>query len=135
MSRPPNSPQTPFGALPGVLYVDDEESNRRVFVANFRGRFPLLTASDGEEALAILARGAPTIGVLITDQRMPGMSGVELLERAREVAPAVGRMVLTAFSDVQVAMDAVNRGQVGRYFVKPWNREQLGAALQDALRI
>jgi two-component system NtrC family sensor kinase len=129
------SPHAAPEAQPSVLYVDDEEVNRRVFVASFQGRFPILTASSGEEALSILSRGAPTVGVLLTDHRMPGMSGVELLEQAREVAPQVVRMILTAFADLQPALDAVNRGQVGRYFVKPWSREELSSALKDGLRI
>ena len=63
------------------------------------------------------------VGLLIADQRMPEMTGVQLLEKARELLPDSQRMLLTAFSDIQAVMDAVNRGQVNRYFVKPWIRE------------
>src|SRR5215469_10770366 len=105
---------------PAVLYVDDELINLRVFEANFRSKFRVLTCQSATEALAILGARAQEIGILISDQRMPSMTGVELLESAREIAPDVQRMVITAFSDMQAVMDAVNRGQVTRYFVKPW---------------
>ncbi len=121
--------------LPLIVYVDDEPLNLRVFEANFRARFRILTFSEGARALEALAERAHEVAVLVTDQRMPGMSGVELLEHARTVAPEVRRMLITAYSDMQAVMDAVNRGQVVRYFVKPWVREEVGAALEDAVGI
>lgn len=120
---------------PVVLYVDDEPINLRVFEANFRDRFKILTCQVPTEALTLLANRASDIGVLISDQRMPELTGVELLERAHEIAPDVIRMVITAYSDVQSVIDAVNRGRVSRYFVKPWIKEDLLAALEDAMRI
>jgi two-component system NtrC family sensor kinase len=120
---------------PAVLYVDDEPINLRVFDANFRNRFKIITCQLPTEALAILANRGHEIGVLISDQRMPELTGVELLERAKEIAPDVLRMVITAYSDVQAVIDAVNRGRVSRYFVKPWIKEDLLAALEDAMRI
>ncbi len=121
--------------LPSVVYVDDEPLNLRVFEANFRARFRILTFREGTAALAALAERAGEVAVLVSDQRMPGMTGVELLERARGVAPDVRRMLITAYSDMQAVMDAVNRGQVVRYFVKPWVREEVAAALDDAVGI
>jgi len=120
---------------PAVLYVDDEPINLRVFDANFRDRFKIITCQMPTEALAILANRGHEIGILISDQRMPELTGVELLERANEIAPDVLRMVITAYSDVQAVIDAVNRGRVSRYFVKPWIKEDLLAALEDAMRI
>jgi two-component system NtrC family sensor kinase len=122
-------------AAPVVLYVDDELINLRVFEANFRTRFTVVTAQSGSEALELLAERSAQIAVLISDQRMPGMNGVELLERARDAYPDVRRMLITAYSDMQAVMDAVNRGQVVRYFVKPWVKDDLAAALDDAIRI
>lgn len=120
---------------PAVLYVDDEPINLRVFEANFRNKFRVLTCQSGSEALAILSTRAHEIGVLISDQRMPNMTGIELLERAREIAPDIQRMVITAYADMQAVMDAVNRGQVIRYFVKPWVKEELQSALESSLRV
>jgi len=125
----------PKGDQPAVLYVDDEPINLKVFEANFRNKYRVICCSSGAEALAVLASRGGEIGVLLSDQRMPGMTGVELLEKARELAPDTQRMLLTAYSDMQAVMDAVNRGQVSRYFVKPWVKEDLLSALDDALRI
>jgi two-component system NtrC family sensor kinase len=119
---------------PAVVYVDDEAMNLRVFEANFRRQFRLHTFSSGEEALAALPQ-LGDVGVLLSDQRMPDMSGVEVLARSREVIPDAQRMLVTAYSDVEAVIDAVNRGQVSRYFVKPWSRDDLATAIEDALRI
>ncbi|MBU8898230.1 hybrid sensor histidine kinase/response regulator [Corallococcus sp. H22C18031201] len=121
--------------LPAVLYVDDDALNLRVFDANFGQRFRIFRCSSPNEALALLEQRRGEIGVVLSDQRMPGMSGVELLERARTIAPDAKRMLVTAYADMQAVIDAVNRGQVTRYFVKPWDRAELLAALEDALKI
>jgi two-component system, NtrC family, sensor kinase len=128
------SPQMASPDVPAVLYVDDEAINLRVFEANFKHRFRIVTCGSGAEALERV-RGLGEVAVLVSDQRMPGMTGVELLEKARELLPDAQRMVITAYSDMQAVMDAVNRGQVSRYFVKPWVKEDLLAALEDALRV
>lgn len=121
--------------LPAVLYVDDDALNLRVFDANFGQRFRIFRSSSPSEALALLEQRRGEIGVILSDQRMPGMTGVELLERARTIAPDAKRMLVTAYADMQAVIDAVNRGQVTRYFVKPWDRTELQAALDDALKI
>ncbi len=120
---------------PAVLYVDDEPINLRVFEANFRSRFRMITCHSGTEAIAILATRGHEVGVLISDQRMPEMTGVELLRRAKELVPDAQRVIITAYSDMQAVMEAVNLGQVSRYFVKPWVKEDLANALEDSLRI
>lgn len=119
---------------PAVLYVDDEPINLRVFEANFKQRFRVVTCGSGAETLERL-RTLGDVAVLVSDQRMPGMTGVELLEKARELLPDAQRMVVTAYSDMQAVMDAVNRGQVSRYFVKPWVKEELLGALDEAVRV
>ncbi len=119
---------------PAVLYVDDEPINLRVFEANFKQRFRIVTSISGTETLERL-RTMGEVAVLISDQRMPGMTGVELLEKARELLPDAQRMLITAYSDMQAVMDAVNRGQVSRYFVKPWVKEELLGALDEAVRV
>ncbi len=119
---------------PTVVYVDDEPINLKVFEASFKMRFNVITCQGGPAALEVL-RNRSDIGVLITDQRMPVMSGVELLEKVRQDFPDIQRMIITAYSDMQAVVASVNRGQVSRYFVKPWVREELSAALEDALKI
>lgn len=119
---------------PAILYVDDERPNLRAFALNFDRHFRVVTCESGPEALSRLPE-IGDVGVVLTDQRMPGMSGVELLERARILVPEARRMLVTAYADIQVVIDAVNRGQVNRYFVKPWVKEDLLATLEDAMRI
>ncbi len=111
-----------------VLYVDDERPNRIVFEQSFTGRFHIKTAANGTEALAILQQ--ENVGVLITDQRMPDMSGNELLERAKELRPEVVRIVVTAYSDLDPILEAVNEGLVARYLIKPWDRDELEQILE-----
>ncbi|MBF5041420.1 response regulator [Aggregicoccus sp. 17bor-14] len=118
-----------------VLYVDDDALNLRVFEANFGRRLPIILCASPAEALGVLEQRRAQIGVVLSDQRMPGMTGVELLERARSLAPEARRMLVTAYADMQAVIDAVNRGQVTRYFVKPWDRADLLSALEEGLRM
>ena len=120
---------------PVVLYVDDEKPNLWIFEIAFRDTFPVMVVESGEAAIKIISSGQHEIGVLITDQRMPGMSGVELLDRSREFIPDVERILVTAHSDLQTVIDSVNKGQISRYISKPWKPEELEAALLDCLRI
>ncbi len=108
---------------PIVLYVDDERANRVVFEHAFRSRFTIRCAATGDEALKILRDHQ--VAVLLTDQRMPGMSGHELLELTRQRYPDVIRVVITAYSDIDPILRAVNDGLVARYMVKPWDRAEL----------
>jgi signal transduction histidine kinase len=122
-------PPDPTGPL--VLYVDDERANRVVFDKSFANRFRIKTASDGAEALEVL-RQEP-VAVLLTDQRMPGMSGDELLRIVKRDHPDVVRVVITAYSDIEPILAAINEGLVARYIVKPWNREELDQLLRWAI--
>ncbi len=116
-----------------ILFVDDEPEVlailRRTFTA--ADGYEALGASSGEEALKILA--ARTVDLLVTDQRMPGMSGVELLERARRLHPDLCAILLTAYTDPRDVVDAINRGQVYRYLVKPWEATDLRQTVLRAL--
>jgi signal transduction histidine kinase len=115
---------------PYILYVDDEPSNRVVFEAAFKADLPVLTAPSGERALELLREHE--VAVLLTDQRMPGMSGVELMARVHAEHPDVVRMVMTAYSDIEAAVEAINRGQVHLYLRKPWEPVELRAVLTQA---
>gem|GEM_PF-41141 len=115
-----------------VLFVDDEEhvlaALRRMC---FDEAFEVLTASSGEAGLDVLRR-TPGVGVIVTDQRMPGMTGAEFLREARRIAPHAVRIVLTGYADLEAAVAAVNEGGASRYVAKPWNDEELLATLRDA---
>ena len=116
-----------------ILYVDDEWTNRTVFEQNFNDEFTILTVSSAAEALEVLKSRA--IACLVTDQRMPEMSGNELLERAKQLHPQTIRVVLTAYSDLDPILKAVNDGLVARYLVKPWVKEELEKILAWAVEV
>jgi two-component system NtrC family sensor kinase len=116
---------------PFILYVDDERANRVVFEVAFKQRFPVRCVDSGEAALEVLAQDK--VAVLVTDQRMPGMSGHELLEKAREKYPDVVRIIITAYGEMDLILRAVNEGLVSRYLVKPWDRKELEQVLAWAI--
>src|SRR6476661_7252505 len=89
-----------------VLYVDDEEMALKYFDKTFGSEFRIFTAPNAVEGLKILEAHGDDIGVLMTDQRMPGQKGVQLLERARQIKPKVVRMMITAYADFGVTVDA-----------------------------
>jgi DNA-binding NtrC family response regulator len=117
----------------GVLYVDDEINNLNSFKAAFRRDFDIYTAQSAREGRKIL--DSYEIGVIITDQRMPGMTGIEFLESILTIYPDTIRILLTGFSDMNAVMDAINRGQVYKYLVKPWQIDELLLYIQNALEI
>src|SRR5512143_3889480 len=103
-----------------VLFVDDELNILRSLERLFMDEaFTVTTAGSGEEGLSLL-RDDPAFGLIVSDQRMPGMNGVEFLSRAREIAPEALRIVLTGYADLNATMDAINRGGAYRYITKPW---------------
>jgi signal transduction histidine kinase len=106
-----------------IVYVDDERPNRIVFEQSFGGRFNVRALASGQAALELLRN--ETAAVLITDQRMPDMSGHELLVKVKELYPDMVRVVITAYSDLDPILAAVNEGLVARYIIKPWDRAEL----------
>jgi len=114
---------------PKVLFVDDDESNLVVCEAVCGDEFDVLTASSGTEALALMR--THEVAVVVTDQRMPYMTGVELLEQIRVEFPDAARVLVTAYADAHAAIDAINRGRVRRYLKKPWEPSELKAELLD----
>jgi len=117
----------------GVLYVDDEIHNLNSFKAAFRRDFNIHVAQSAREGRKILDQNE--IAVIVTDQRMPGMTGIEFLESIIPVYPDTIRILLTGFSDINAVMDAINRGQVYKYLVKPWADEELKMYIQNAIEI
>ena len=118
-------------ARPLVLYVDDERANRIVFEQSLGPDFRIVAVADGPKALEIL--DAQDVAVLVTDMRMPGMTGEELLRIAKERKPTTIRMVVTAYSDVDPILRAINEGLVARYIIKPWIRAELVQVLRWAI--
>ena len=116
-----------------VLYVDDEEQALKYFKKALEKEFQVLTATNVADANAIFDREADKIAVLVTDQRMPNQTGVELLTRVRQKWPDVIRMLITAYSDMESAISAVNAGAIHRYITKPANLKELRDILASAI--
>ncbi len=109
---------------PTILVVDDEHRVLDALEAILAAEFQVLRAGGGEEALACL-RAETDVAVIVTDYRMPGMSGVELLRRSQELAPEALRIVLTAYTDVDSLMEAINTGRIYHFVAKPWDPKEL----------
>src|SRR6516164_1650511 len=116
-----------------VLYVDDEEKSLTNFSRAFGEHFRLLTAPTAQDGLNLLQKHADEIGLLMTDQRMPGETGVWLLERARQFRPRILRLLVTAYADMDAAIAAVNSGAIYKYVSKPWDPPQLEQTLKRGL--
>jgi two-component system response regulator AtoC len=114
-----------------VLVVDDEQDNLDAIRFNFGKSFQLLLAGSGEEALALVRQ--QDVAVIVTDQRMPRMTGLELLKAAREVRPDAVGIIVTAFTDVDVLIEAINLGRIYRYVTKPWDSKELRGILTHAI--
>jgi signal transduction histidine kinase len=120
-------------SAPLVLYVDDERPNRVVFEQSLKSEFRIKTVGDGRAALELMT--TEDVAVLVTDIRMPEMDGLELLRHARERHPNVLRMVITAYSDLDPILRAINEGMVARYIVKPFERDELEQVLRWATEL
>src|SRR5688500_5059204 len=116
-----------------ILYVDDEEKSLKYFARAFQDQFRIFTATNAQDGFALLNQHKDDIGILITDQRMPGEKGVQLLEKARQLRPKIIRMLATAYSDMDAAIDAVNSGAIYKYVQKPWEVPPLQMTLRRAM--
>jgi len=115
-----------------ILYIDDEKKSLKAFTRAFRDRFRILTAVNAADGYQLLRQHRDEIALLMTDQRMPGEKGVEFLQRARRLHPKAIRILTTAYSDPDVAIEAVNSGAIYKYVTKPWDVPQLEAILKHA---
>jgi DNA-binding NtrC family response regulator len=114
-----------------ILIVDDEPANLRTLARLFREDYEVLTAESGDDALVLLDQH--DVALLITDQRMPGMTGIELLKKTVPLRPRMVRIILTGYTDVDALVEAINCGQVYRYVAKPWDNEELRLTVKRAL--
>ncbi len=114
-----------------ILYVDDEERNLDSFKIIFRKDYDVLVAKSAQEGLEMLEKNE--IRLVITDQRMPNMTGVEFLEKIAHLYPEITRIILTGYSDMEAIISAINKGRVFRYITKPWNKDELKETIDYAL--
>ncbi|HEX7641207.1 MAG TPA: response regulator [Burkholderiaceae bacterium] len=120
-------------AVPVILFVDDEATAVKYFQRAIGPLAPVATASSVEEGKQVLSANAATIKVLVSDQRMPGAYGNELLEFAKDNFPDVVRILTTAYSEIEHMVEAVNQGQIYRYIQKPWEITALRMEMKQAL--
>ncbi|MGZ3884773.1 MAG: response regulator [Bacteroidia bacterium] len=116
-----------------ILYVDDEPNNLVAFKANFRTYYKIFTAESAEQGRQILKEHK--IYIIITDQRMPKETGVEFLESIIKEYPDPIRILLTGFADIETVVEAINKGQVYRYIMKPFNEADLKITIDNAYEI
>jgi len=116
-----------------ILFVDDEERILRSLALQFRREYEVLTESDPRRALERLR--SERVQIIVSDQRMPQMSGAELLAQARQIAPDTLRILLTGYSDLDAAVEALNSGGIFRYLTKPWDQQEMAFTLRQAAQI
>jgi len=133
----PGAAADPDPGAPAILYVDDEPKTLKYFARAFGGEFRVLTAASAAEAEQVLAGdgAGDGVGVLVTDQRMPLETGVQLLVKVKERYPQVIRLLTTAYTDLAAAMLAVNRGEIHRFILKPWDLTALREDLRSAMQL
>ncbi|MEQ1709835.1 MAG: response regulator [Hyphomicrobium sp.] len=118
-----------------VLCVDDEQMALKYFAMAFSDDYSIVTASSADEAESLIRAAPHEFAIVISDQRMPGRTGSSLLESVRQSHPSIVRILTTAYSDLESAIDCVNRGEVFRYIVKPWNFDYLRQELRIAMQV
>src|SRR2546421_1825163 len=114
-----------------IMVVDDEPANLRLLERLFRNDYEVLTAESGAEAMHLLEQH--DVALIITDQRMPEITGIEFLKRTANLRPHMVRILLTGYTDVETLVEAINSGQVYKYVTKPWNNDELRLTVSRAL--
>jgi PAS domain S-box-containing protein len=114
-----------------ILFVDDEDINLMNFRMIFEDRYEILTAASGEEGLQLFKENTD-IGLVISDQRMPGISGTDMLGKIYEIDPDPIRVLLTAYSHIKYVLDAINLGRIYQYIIKPWDTNELNRVIDRA---
>ncbi|SRR6266487_6307015 len=116
-----------------VLYIDDEPHNLVSFRASFRRNFNIYTADSAVEGTRILAN--KEIHVILSDQRMPKITGIEFFESILHIYPDPIRILVTGYTDINAVIDAINRGQVYKYLMKPWNEIDITNFIETAYEV
>jgi two-component system, sensor histidine kinase and response regulator len=125
---------TELNEKPSILYVDDEEDNLVVFKSTFRKNYKIFTATSANEGRRIVKEN-PELHVIITDQRMPEINGVDFLKSILHENPDPIRMVLSGFSDMEAIINAINEGKIYRYIPKPWDESEIKMTIDAAIEL
>ena len=116
-----------------ILIVDDEINNLQLLKRTFRGKYKILTASNGLEGLETLKSNINDISLIVSDHKMPIMEGTQFLEEANNIAPDVIKILLTGFSDIEIITDAVNKCSLFQYILKPFNPDELQEVVKSGI--
>lgn len=114
-----------------IMVVDDEPANLRLLERLFRNDYEIVSAESGADALRLLQQH--DVALILTDQRMPDMTGIELLQRTATLRPHMVRIILTGYTDIDTLVEAINSGSVYKYVTKPWNNEELRLTISRAV--
>jgi len=114
-----------------ILYLDDERSNLEIFRISFKRDYNIFAVTEPEEAFEVLKENP--IHLILTDQKMPVMTGTEFLEKTLEIYPDIIRMIITAYADSSIIMEAINKCSIYKYIIKPWDRMDVKMVLDKAL--
>ncbi|HEX2549036.1 MAG TPA: response regulator, partial [Gammaproteobacteria bacterium] len=125
--------ETTEKSKPNILYLDDEQNNLTAFQATFRRYYTIYTALTAAQAIEIIK--TYPIEVILTDQRMPEMTGVKFLEKVREIDPYPIRIIMSAYTDVESIIQSINTGKVFYFITKPWNENDIKQILDGAIKI
>jgi serine/threonine protein kinase/response regulator RpfG family c-di-GMP phosphodiesterase len=131
--EPASGPPLTATRRPALLFVDDEERVVNALRSIFKDSYRVVIATGGEQALGMVRR--EKFHVVVSDQRMPGMLGVDLLREVKGIAPNTVRILLTGYSDLAAIVGSVNEGEVYRFIHKPWQQEDLMATVAEAVTI
>lgn len=118
---------------PTILFVDDDVGNLKVLQIHLSRDFKILVSQNATEALGILEKRSQEIGLVIADQRMPGITGTEFLVKVRQLYPGLERMIITAYADLPPIIEAINDGQISGYISKPWNPTAVRVILRGGI--
>ena len=132
-AAPAKPEAAPARALTRVLFVDDDERILNALKTLFRDEYDVCTSAGGEAAIEFLK--ANQVQVVVSDQRMPGMAGVELLREVRKLAPRTVRILLTGYSDLAAMVGSINEGEVFRFVRKPWDNAEIRETLKEAAEV
>ncbi|UGQ47987.1 response regulator [Massilia endophytica] len=129
------APELPAGDRYTIMIIDDKDANLAVMTAVLRPHYHLVEARDGQEALTILERMAEReqLACIISDQRMPGLSGVELLEKVHALLPHTTRIIVSGYIDVDAVVDSINKAEIHRFIAKPFDAHEFLSAVRRAV--
>jgi serine/threonine-protein kinase len=130
---PTPTPTEDVGKKPRIVFIDDEERILTALKSIFRASYHVFTATDGAQALEFIKKFG--VHVVVSDQRMPGMTGVQVLRQLKEAAPNTVRILLTGYSDLASIVGSINEGEVFRFVSKPWNNQEIQKIVGEAVAI